>query len=119
PKTLDVYEAFYITGYDDCDQPFITAFDGTGIGLTALDLQEQNLGNAIDDDPDSYSVLKQSSLLDVNVGGSLSQYLYLPIVSSATSTFNVKLSLAVGGGVLNADLLDGVELIAWNGTQVV
>jgi len=118
--TLNVYNAFYFEdNAGDCGHPMFTSFDGTGIGLTALALQEQNLGNAIDDDLDSYSVLKQSSLLDVNVGGSLSQYFYLPTVSPVTSTFNVKLSLAPASGILNGDLLDGVELIAWDGSEAV
>jgi adhesin/invasin len=116
---LDVYSAVtYNSSGEDCGSPTFTSFDGTGIGLSLLDLQSQNLGDAIDNDLNSYSTLKQSSLLDVQVAGSLSQYFYFPTQSPATSSVNIKLALAPSG-ILNADLLGGVELIAWDGDEVV
>ncbi len=119
-KTLDVYSAFYYedTG-NDCDRPFATSFDGGGgIGLELGDLNDQNLGNAIDDDENSFSRLKSSSVLDVNVASTLSQYFYFPTVSAETTTANIKLALG-SGGLVNTDLLGAIEIIFFEDNTIV
>ncbi|WP_417619862.1 hypothetical protein [Oceanihabitans sediminis] len=119
-KTLDVYSAFYYedTG-NDCDRPFATSFDGGGgIGLEVGDLNDQNLGNAIDDDENSFSRLKSSSVLNVNVASTLSQYFYFPTVSAETTTANIKLALG-SGGLVNTDLLGAIEIIFFEDNTIV
>ncbi|MDG4949606.1 cadherin-like domain-containing protein [Weeksellaceae bacterium KMM 9724] len=118
--TLDVYSAFYYedTG-NDCDRPIATSFDGGGgIGLEVGDLNDQNLGNAIDDDENSFSRLKSSSVLNVNVASTLSQYFYFPTVSAETTTANIKLALG-SGGLVNTDLLGAIEIIFFEDNTIV
>ncbi|WP_150452045.1 hypothetical protein [Arenibacter lacus] len=119
-KTLDVYNAFYYedTG-DDCGRPFATSFDGGGgIGLEVADLNDQNLSNAIDNDLNTFSRLKSSSILDVNVASTLSQYFYFPSTSAGTTTANIKLALG-SGGLVNTDLLGAVEIIFFEDNTIV
>ncbi|GGH13010.1 hypothetical protein FAZ19_08765 [Sphingobacterium alkalisoli] len=117
---LDVFKAFY---YEDngenCGLPMFTSFDGGGISLSVADVDSLFLNRAIDNDLDSYSELKQGSLLDVQVLGTLSQFFYFPTRSEANHTFNVKLSLEPNDGILNVDLLGGVQVIVYDGTQQV
>ncbi|MHC5202090.1 COG1361 family protein [Myroides sp. LJL119] len=106
---------------NQCGKPIGTSFDGTGgLGLTLLDVNNQNLGAAIDsgtDFSDTYSNLKSSGLLSLDVGVSLSQIFYFPNVSNADATFNV--TLGFGSSALNLELLGGVEISAYNGHQKV
>lgn len=119
-KQLDVYYAFY---YDengsDCGRPLATSFDGNnGLGLEVLDLDNQHLERAIDDDVDSYSLLKSTSTLNLNIANKLSQYFYFSTTSSNTSTLNIKLALG-SGGLVNTDLLGAIEVILYNDNDVV
>lgn len=119
-KELKVYNAFY---YEDngnnCSQPFATSFDGSGgIGLEVGDLNDQNLQYAIDDDMDTYSQLKSSSILNINVASTLSQYFYFPTTSPETSTVNIKIALG-SGGLVNTDLLGAIEIVFYNDNTVV
>lgn len=119
-KQLDVYNAFYYEDMgNDCGRPFATSFDGGGgIGLEVGDLNDQNLGNAIDDNENSFSRLKSSSVLNVNVASTLSQYFYFPTTSSATTTANLKLALG-SGGLVNTDLLGAIEIIFFEDNTIV
>ncbi|MDM1483665.1 DUF11 domain-containing protein [Myroides odoratimimus] len=118
-KNLDVFHAFT---YDDqganCGRPVVTSFDGGGIDLKVLDLKNQNLSHAIDNDLTTYSLVSPGALLGVNVGGSMSQIFYFPTTSDEKSTVNIR--LAVGStGVLDLNLLGGVEVLAYNGKSQV
>ena len=119
-KTLDVYNAFhYEDDGNDCGRPFATSFDGSsGIGLEVGDLNDQNLSNAIDTDDNSFSRLKSSSILNVNVASTLSQYFYFPTTSSVTTTANIKLALG-SGGLVNTDLLGAIEIVFYNDNAIV
>ncbi|MDM1507642.1 DUF11 domain-containing protein, partial [Myroides odoratimimus] len=108
--------------YDDqganCGRPVVTSFDGGGIDLKVLDLKNQNLSHAIDNDLTTYSLVSPGALLGVNVGGSMSQIFYFPTTSDEKSTVNIR--LAVGStGVLDLNLLGGVEVLAYNGKSQV
>lgn len=119
-KTLDIYNAFYYEDIgNDCDRPFATSFDGGGgIGLEVGDLNDQNLGNAIDNDENSFSRLKSSSVLNLNVASTLSQYFYFPTTSAETTTANIKLALG-SGGLVNTDLLGAIEIIFFEDNTIV
>lgn len=119
---LDVYYAYTYDPTEpatNCGRPLATSFDGGGgINLNLLNLGEQNLGNAIDEDEDTYSVLDNASLLGLSVAGSLSQYFYFPTVSSETATLSLRLG-ANSSSVLNLDLLGATEVIFYNGADIV
>lgn len=117
---LDVYNAFtYNNATGACGYPLGTSFDGgSGIGLTVLDLNTQNLNNAIDADDTSYSLLKSTGVLDLSVARNFSQFFYFSTTSPAQSTLNIKLALG-SGGVVNTDLLGGIEVIFYDGSSEV
>ncbi|MCS7472386.1 DUF11 domain-containing protein, partial [Myroides odoratimimus] len=118
-KNLDVFHAFT---YDDqganCGRPTFTSFDGSGLNLDVLAAQDPMLNYAIDSDKSTYSTLNKGSLLSVKVGGSMSQIFYFPTISDEKVTVNIR--LAVGStGVLDLNLLGGVEVLAYNGKSLV
>ena len=117
---LRVYNAFYYENNGgDCGLPTFTSFDGSsGLGLTVLDLGDQNLENAIDNNENSFSLLKSTGTIDLSVARSFSQYFYYPTVSPANSSINIKIALG-SGGVVNTDLLGGIEVVFWNGSDQV
>lgn len=115
--TNKVYNAFTFDGVGgDCGRPLATSFDGSsGIGLEVLGgLVDQKLGDAIDTDLNSFSTLKTTSVLAVDVANFFSQQFYFPSVSNEHTTANIKLALG-SEGVVNTDLLGGIEVAFWNG----
>ncbi|WP_410878044.1 DUF11 domain-containing protein [Myroides sp. DW712] len=117
---LKVYEAFtYTENASICGKPLGTSFDGKGINLSVLPIGDGKLSQAIDDSLETYSTLKSASLLDLNIGGYLSQYFYFSNKTTPESTVNIKLSTTKGANVANLDLLGSVEVIAWNENNVV
>ena len=119
--TLDVYNAFYYDPNDptgSCGRPLATSFDGGGLDLSLLNLGDQHLGRAIDDDMDSYSTLDNSSLLGLSVAASLSQYFYFPTESSETASVNIKLGMS-SSGLLDLNLLGATEVIFYQGEDIV
>jgi len=115
-KELRVYNAFYFeenTG-GECGRPFATSFDGGGgIGLSLLEVSEQNLNNAIDSDITTYSSLKSNSVLNLNVASSLQQNFYFSTSSSVNNTLNITLALG-SSGLLNADLLGSIQVLLYD-----
>src|SRR5699024_8205620 len=67
-KQLDVYSAFYYEDYNgDCGRPAFTSFDGSGgISLDVIPVDNQTLGDAIDADEETHSLLKSSSVLNLS-----------------------------------------------------
>lgn len=119
--TLDVYNAFYYDPNDptgSCGRPLATSFDGGGLDLSLLNLGDQHLGRAIDDDMDSYSTLDNSSLLGLSVASTLSQYFYFPTESSETASVNIKLGMS-SSGLLDLNLLGATEVIFYQGEDIV
>ena len=115
---MKVYDAFYYTDGEDCGRPVMTYFEDSGVNIALLDFEDRNLENAIDSDTTSYSTVKQTALLNVNVAGAQSQVFNFASSSSETATLNIKLLLG-SGGVLNADLLGAAEVILYNGAEKV
>src|SRR5690606_4325564 len=98
-KTLDIFNAFYYQDNNqDCGRPTFTSFDGsTGLSLTVLPIEDGSLKNAIDGDLTTFSTLKSSAVLGLDVAGSISQNFYFPTPTDASSTVSIKLGLAAAG----------------------
>ncbi|WP_198293603.1 DUF7507 domain-containing protein [Algoriphagus resistens] len=112
---LDVYNAFYIDGEDPCGEFRFTSFDGEGISLDLAGSGVSDAENAIDADQNSYSEISIGTL---GVGASMYQSVYFGSPSIPQDYFKVKLAVA-NSGVLTADLIGGIEVRAYNGTQLV
>src|SRR5690625_1836680 len=115
---MKVYDAFYYTNGEDCGRPAMTYFEDSGVNIALLDFQDRNLENAIDNDESSYSTVKQTALLNVNVAGTQSQIFEYTALSSEESTLNIKLSLG-SGGAINTDLLGSAEVVLYDGDNIV
>ncbi|MDR2221207.1 MAG: DUF11 domain-containing protein [Flavobacteriaceae bacterium] len=112
---LDVYGAYTIESNDNtCGKPIGTSFDGSGLDLKVLDVANQGLFKAIDDSKATYATLNAGSLLDVKVGGGMSQNFYFPTETGDKGSVNIKVALG-SEGVLNLNLLGNVEVLAYNG----
>lgn len=119
---VKVYEAYtYTADSYICGKPVGTSFDGGGISLSVLPISDGSLSNAIDGDLDSFSTLKTASLLDLSIGGFVSQYFYFPTRSTASTSVNVKLATSIGQGqgILSLNLLSSIEIIAWKDNTTV
>ncbi|MGG5505616.1 MULTISPECIES: DUF11 domain-containing protein [unclassified Myroides] len=118
---LDVFGAFYDTGnYTRCEKPVGTSYDSQGIEISLLKgLVKNEFHKAIDNDVDTYSTLKTGDLLNVNVGGYISQYFYFSNLSNAEDTFNIKIGTHSDSGLINVDLINSLEVRAYNGSEVV
>ena len=114
---LDVYHAFYYEP-DICDtQPTFTSFDGSGISLDVLDLNEavKDLGDAIDGDLDG--TFSQITLGVVGVAGTVEQMIYFN--SPVQPGNEILISMATGESLLDLGLLNNVDLVAYsNGMEV-
>src|SRR5690606_15403647 len=119
-KTLDIFNAFYYQDNNqDCGRPTFTSFDGsTGLSLTVLPIEDGSLKNAIDGDFDTYSTLKSSAVLGLNVAGSISQNFYFSTTTDATSTVNIKMAMG-SGSLLDVKVLSGVDIVFKNNGQTV
>ncbi len=117
---LDVYGAFYegVT-LANCEKPIGTSFDSAGIKIDLLkDLVAKNYAHAIDDDLETYSKLKfGGGVVDINLGGHLSQFFYFPTKSSANASFNIK--LGPDSGLITANVINSLEVRAFDGDNEV
>ncbi|MHC5353071.1 Ig-like domain-containing protein [Myroides sp. LJL115] len=106
----------------ECGKPVGTSFDGSGgLGLSLLDVKDQKLGNAIDSGSDymnTYSTLKSSGLLSLDLGVNLSQIFYYPNVSKDDASFNITLGFG-DLSLLDLSLLGGIQVNAYNGNTLV
>src|SRR5699024_5039540 len=94
---MKVYDAFYYTDGEKCGRPAYTALSETGIDISLLDFGDNHAVRAIDDDGNSYSTVKSTAALNVNLAATLSQVFYFPTPSSDKTTLNIKLALGSGG----------------------
>src|SRR5699024_1659250 len=95
-----------------------TALSETGIDISLLDFGDNHAVRAIDDDGNSYSTVKSTAALNVNLAATLSQVFYFPTPSSDKTTLNIKLALG-SGGLVNTDLLGAIEIILYNDSEEV
>ncbi|WP_310992124.1 hypothetical protein [Aequorivita marina] len=116
---LNVYDAFHINNAPSCGAPLYTYYEDSGLNVELLDFNNQNLENAIDNDTDTYSLVKSGALLGIEVTGSMAQNFNFESESTETSTLNIKLALG-SGGVINTDLLGSIQVILYdaNGQEV-
>ncbi|WP_405326018.1 Ig-like domain-containing protein [Leeuwenhoekiella sp. LLG6367-2.1] len=117
--TRDAYVsgAFTASGSAICNEPAFTSFRSNGVTLDALRLAGAgvtNPENAIDSDPTTFS---QISLGLLAVAGSVEQNIYFDTPSQPDEDF--KVSLRVDPTLLAVGLANNIELVAYNGTQLV
>ncbi|MES2828619.1 MAG: gliding motility-associated C-terminal domain-containing protein [Bacteroidota bacterium] len=113
----DVYYAFFGSGTDPCSQAFATGYEGTGLTVDLLGLGKAGVTNAeraIDADPNNFS---QISLGALGVLGSISQIIYFENLSTAGDDINIRLQAAPA--LLNAGLLNNIQITAFNGSTQV
>lgn len=115
---LKVYDAFHYTDAPTCGSPLHTYYEDSGISIGLLDFNNQNLEHAIDNDTDSYALIKSGALLGIDVVGSMSQNFNFGSESTETSTLNIKLALG-SGGVINTDLLGSIQVLLYDDNNQV
>lgn len=115
-KNLYAYGAFYNTSTNECDQLKYTSFSGSGGLVSVLDVNSGVLdaGNAIDNDPNSYSTLKLPVL---GAAATIQQTVYFNGLSANTDTYYM--SLSSPSDILSLDLLENIIIEAYNGTTLV
>lgn len=116
-KTFDVYEAFYITGSDNCTIGTYTSTNSSGLTVDLINLggsEAVNPGNAIDASGTTYSELGTGV---VGVAASVSQTAYFDGPSSVSDEYQVKLS--VSPALIAVDVLDRITIAAYNGNTLV
>ncbi|WP_192349227.1 T9SS type A sorting domain-containing protein [Algoriphagus sp. Y33] len=115
--TLDVYNAFYYSGVDPCGlMPTFTSYDGAGVSLDLLNLNDLVLNpfHAIDNDPATYS---QISLGVLGVAATTEQFIYF--TSPVQPGNDILVSLATSASLVDLGLLNNVYLVAYsNGAEV-
>ena len=116
-KDLWVYDAFSYDAPSECGSASYTSYSGTGLTLDLLTLGGagvQNPNHVIDNDLTTYSRL---SLGIIAVAGSIEQSVYFEGLSNSSDSFIVRLK--VDPALLALGLANNVELIAYNGPNVV
>ncbi|WP_188876088.1 Ig-like domain-containing protein, partial [Sphingobacterium alkalisoli] len=117
PNSMNVYGACVDNPLTDCQPVFTTSYDASGLALTALGLAGSGVDNAdhaINANTTDYSEI---SLGNVAVGTSVKQY--FDFRKSALPSEVVNLTLQYGSGALDANLIGGLEIIAYNGATPV
>ncbi|MFN7013116.1 MAG: gliding motility-associated C-terminal domain-containing protein, partial [Bacteroidia bacterium] len=116
-KDLWVYGAFYYNPPSDCGLATYTSYSGSGLSLDLLTLGGagvQNPNHVIDNDLNTYSRL---SLGVIAVAGSIEQTVYFQGLSNSTDSFIVRLK--VDPALLALGLANNIEIIAYNGPNIV
>jgi uncharacterized repeat protein (TIGR01451 family) len=116
---MNVYETFYYTESVSCGKPVSTGVASSGLNINLLGglYGKREFAKSIDNDENTFSTLKQDGLVTVGVAGTLSQFFYF--ANSTDKNDNVRFILGSGSGLLDLDLLGGMELIAYNKGQQV
>jgi|GEM_PF-1164493 len=116
---LDIFNAFSYSDSENCLQGQFTSFDGEGLSLNLLQSGAgvTNLGNAIDDDVDSYSQISAGTI-SLGLGSAIYQTIYYDDLSDPEGYLKIKLGIANGAAV-NAQLIGNIEIKAYAGTQEV
>ena len=111
---LDVYHAFYYDSSSGCDAvPNFTSFDGSGISLAALKLNDpiSNIEMAIDSDLENSHSELSLGLLGV-LGASSEQLFYFE--TPVDPGKEILISLATTGSLVDLGLFNHVELVAYS-----
>ena len=116
-RNLQVFESFYVTGFDDCGLGSYTAFSGDGTNLDLLNLGSvgvTNPQNAIDGNLTNFSRL---SLGILAVDASIQQTVYFNRLSETGEEFDIRLK--VDPSLLALGVGNTIQIVASNGTTVV
>ncbi|MCS4237191.1 putative repeat protein (TIGR01451 family) [Myroides gitamensis] len=119
---MNVYGAFHYVGDTSCGKPLVTGVEAVGLNVNLLGglfttVGTNQYGKSIDDDADTYAILKIGNILNVNVGSYFSQYFYFPNKSKTDATFTIK--LGANTGLLDLALISGLEIRAYEGNKEV
>lgn len=119
---MNVYGAFHYVGDTSCGKPLVTGVEAVGLNVDLLGglfttVGTNQYGKSIDDDADTYAILKIGNILNVNVGSYFSQYFYFPNKSKTDATFTIK--LGANTGLLDLALISGLEIRAYEGNKEV
>ena len=115
--SMNVYGVCTDNPLTDCQEVFTTSWDGEGLTLSAAGLANSGVTNAdhaININTDDYSEI---SLGVVAVGTSVKQFFDFRKLALPNEVVNLELTF--GSGALNANLIGGLEIIAYNGFDVV
>ncbi|MDO6601669.1 Ig-like domain-containing protein, partial [Arenibacter palladensis] len=116
-KTLGVFGAFFNTSeiIGDCGSPSFTSYDGSSSGLLGVGgAGVHDPENAIDDDNNTFSEL---NLGMIGIGSSIEQILYFEELSYSNEVF--KFNLKLNSGLLALGVLDNIEILGYNGADLV
>ena len=116
-KTLQVFDAFYVSSPDNCGYGAYTSFTTTGLNLDLLNLGAvgvTNPQNVLDSDPNSFSRL---SLGVIAVAGGVQQTIYFEGLSKPTEEFNIRLK--VDPSLIALGVANNIQIIASNGPSIV
>ncbi|WP_460541362.1 Ig-like domain-containing protein, partial [Echinicola sediminis] len=114
---LDVFNAFTYQSASICGNPVGTSYDVSGIDLDLLDLggaAADDLHLAIDNDESTYATLSPGVL---SLAGILEQHFFFDGLGQSTDELEVTLS--ADPGVLDVNLLNNIDLVAYAGTVEV
>lgn len=112
--SLDVYHAFYYDPEDNCDAiPKFTSFDGSGISLSALSLNDpiSSIEGAIDGDfENTYSEMSLGVLSALGASSEQIFYFESPIEPGK----NILINIATNGSLVDLGLFNYIEFIAYS-----
>lgn len=111
-----VFGAYYLSGTALCTNFAGAALDQSGANITLTGQPVSNIHRAIDGNPATASTFT-SRLLNIGVGSTLIQNFYLSAPSAATDA--VKITMSTSASVLDLDVLSGIQITTYNGTQAV
>ena len=116
-NSMNVYGACVDNPLTDCQPVFTTSYDAKGLSLDAAGLAGSgvtNANHAIDANSTNYSEI---SLGVVGVGTSVKQIFDFRKTALANEVVNIK--LRYGSGALDANLIGGLEIVAYKGVTPV
>uniref|UniRef100_UPI001C94D53E immunoglobulin domain-containing protein n=1 Tax=Echinicola salinicaeni TaxID=2762757 RepID=UPI001C94D53E len=115
--STDVYSVFDFDSGSICGSPLGTSYDVSGVNLDLLNLTgsvADDLNLAIDGDESTYTSLSPGVL---SLAGVLEQHFYFD--GEGETSDEVQFTLSSAPGVLDVDLLENIEIVAYNGTTEV
>ncbi|WP_192349229.1 gliding motility-associated C-terminal domain-containing protein [Algoriphagus sp. Y33] len=117
-RSMNVYHVCSSTGFEECEQAFLTYSESEGISLDILELGEagvKDAGFAIDGNPATAS---QISIGAAGLGSSIYQFVDFHSLSAPADHFRVKLAMEADN-TLTAEVLGSIVIKAFNGDTEV
>lgn len=115
-KTIEVWDAYYVSEPDMCNDPKFTSYDVTGVNLDLLQLSDVSANNerAIDGDMNTKSTLSFGVLA---VGATVIQRAHFESPSIVGEEFGIRFGSSTD--FLSLNLFTNLRVKAMKGTQVV